>query len=32
MEKNLTNIRRYVDIPLEINAEKKKWAGYRHMF
>lgn len=26
MEKNVTNIRSYEDIPLEINAEKTKWA------
>jgi len=26
MEKDITNIRRYVDIALEINAEKTKWA------
>jgi hypothetical protein len=26
MEKNITNSRSYEDIPLEINAEKTKWA------
>jgi len=26
MEKNITNIRSYEDIPLNINAEETKWA------
>jgi hypothetical protein len=26
MEKNITNIRSYEDIPLEINADENKWA------